>query len=470
MMTGKVPVPCGIILCIAVSLLLVLSMHPSVSAAAERVDFAGAVARALTNNASLSAAGYEWTSARREADVARGDYLPNLAFEERFSRTNIPAQAFSIRINQSRFQVQDFAVENINDPDPLNNYMTAFTLSQPLFAPKAFLRYRMAGREAEAKGLDVSRKKEEVVYQVLTSYLDVLTVKEYVRVVDQEVSDAREHLRIADALERSGMGLSSDVLRAKVALARAESEKVSTENRLALARRSLGLAMGERGGIPVDAVGPVPALPEAGSLEERIAAVRERRMDLRVFSTRLANADTNVTLERAGYLPTVGVMGTYQLDSHDSPFSPDNRTWSVGVGLTWNLFDGLRREAAAAKAAADRSMAEAHYREAEDIAVFQVARAYLSVEEAARRVEIARAAVAAAEEGTRLVKARYENQLSRLIDLLDSQAALHSARADLVRAENDLRQSRAQLEYVSGTLLPWAFSDAKGAGTGGGIR
>jgi outer membrane protein TolC len=469
-MTGKEHVSYGTILRFAVFLLLVFSVHAPVCAAAERVDFAEAVTRALKNNAALSAAGHEWASASMEADVARGDYLPNLAFEERFSRTNIPAQAFSIRINQSRFQVQDFAVENINDPDPLNNYMTAFTLTQHLFAPKAFLRYRMAGREAEAKGLDVSRKKEEVVYQVLTSYLDVLTVKEFVRVADQEVSDAREHLRIADALERSGMGLSSDVLRAKVALARAESEKVSTENRLALARRSLGLAMGERGGIPVDAATPVPNLPEAGSLEERIAAVREHRTDLRAFSTRLANADTNVTLERAGYLPTVGVMGVYQMDSHDSPFSPDNKTWSVGMGLSWNLFDGLRREAAAAKAADDRSKAQAHYRGMEDFAAFQVTRAYLSVEEAARRVEIARAAVDAAEEGTRLIKARYENQLSRVIDLLDAQAALHSARADLVRAENDLRQSRAQLEYASGTLLPWALPESTGAEAGGGTR
>jgi outer membrane protein TolC len=433
-MNGKERVPFGVIRRYTVFLILLLSVQSPVAAAAERVDFAEAVTRALKNNAAVSAAGHEWTSARMEVDVTRGYYLPNLAFEERFSRTNVPAQAFSNKINQS------------------------------------LLRYRMAGREAEAKGLDVSRKKEEVVYRVLTSYLDVLTVKEFVRVADQEVSDAREHLRIADALERSGMGLSSDVLRVRVALARAQSEKVSTENRLALARRSLGLAMGERGGIPVDAAAPLPDLPEAGSLEERIAAVHQHRADLVAFSTRLANADANVTLERAGYLPTVGVMGTYQMDSHDSPFSPDNRAWSVGVGLSWTLFDGLRREAAAAKAAADRSKTEAHYREAEDFAAFQVARAYLSVEEAARRVEIARAAVVAAEEGTRLIKARYENQLSRLIDLLDAQAALHSARADLVGAENDLRQSRAGLEYVSGMLLPWGLSVSKGTEGGREIR
>ena len=73
-------------------------------------------------------------------------------------------------------------------------------------------------------------------------------------------------------------------------------------------------------------------------------------------------------------------------------------------------------------------------------------------------MEIARAAVAAAEEGTRLVKSRYENQLARMIDLLDMQTALNGARADLVRARNDLQNSRAQLEYASGELLSWALT------------
>lgn len=96
------------------------------------------------------------------------------------------------------------------------------------------------------------------------------------------------------------------------------------------------------------------------------------------------------------------------------------------------------------------------------MAAYEVTRAYLAVDESSRRVEIARAAVAAAEEGTRLVKARYENQLERMIDLLDVQTAQNTARADLVRAENDLLQSRAQLEYASGGLLSWSLPGSEG--------
>ncbi len=424
---------------------------------AAAVAFPDAVARALGNNASVAAAGHAWASAKRDAEAARGRYLPSLLFEERFARTNVPAEVFAFKMNQERLLASDFAnVDNFNKPPPINDYTTSFTLEQPLFAPKAYLGYRMAGREVEARGLEAARTKEETVHRVLSAYLDALTAKEFVRVTEQGVSDAREHLRVAEALERDGMGLASDVLRARVFLARAESGLVTAGSRLDLARTALGLAMGEKPGTRVDPAGPVPPLPEPGSLDARIAAVETTRTDLKAFSARIANTETNVTYERSAYLPAVGATGAWQADARDGPFAPDNRTWKVGVGLTWTLFDGLRREAAVGKAVEERARAKAQYRGAGDLAAFEVTRAYLSVEEAGRRAAIARASLEAAEEGMRLVGKRYENQRARMIDVLDAQSALDAARADLVAAENDVLASRAALELASGTLLSWA--------------
>ena len=426
------------------------------ASAMEAVDFHQAVARALSNNAFVAAAGEEAVAARRDADAARGYLLPSVRFDEKFIRTSVPAEAFGIKMNQEKLLASDFLdVRNFNSPPPRNDFVATLSAEQPLFAPKAYIGYGMAKTEAAAKELDLVRRKEDTVYRVLVAVLDVVSARQFVEVAGQGLSDAREHRRIAESLEAAGMGLASDVLRAKVAVAAAEAGKVTAENRLELARRGLALAMGEPGAPPVDVTGPPPEFPDPGTPETEGTAV-SGRADLRASSMRLANAGSNVRLRRSGYLPDVGLAAAYQADAEDSPFSSDNRSWRVGVGLTWNLFDGMRREAELGKAAAELRRARAYDRGMRDQAAFETAQAELGVKEASLRGEIARAALASAEEGVRLLQSRYENHLGRMVDLLDAQTALDGARAARIRAENDVRLSRAQRLYAFGGLLSFA--------------
>jgi outer membrane protein TolC len=205
----------------------------------------------------------------------------------------------------------------------------------------------------------------------------------------------------------------------------------------------------------VDVTGPLPEFPDPAVPGEEGTGTTGRA-DLRASSLRLANAGSDVRLRQSGYLPDVGFAAAYQVDAEDSPFSPENRSWKVGVGLTWNLFDGMRREAELGKAVAGRRRAQAYHRGMRDQAAFEAAQADLGVKEATLRAGIARAALAAAEEGVRLLASRYENHLGRMVDLLDAQTALDAARAARIRAENDVRLSRAQRLYASGGLLSFA--------------
>ena len=438
----------------------IFSFLPAASAM-EAVDFRQAVTRTLSNNAFVSAAGEEALAARRDADAARGHLLPSLRFEEKFVRTTVPAEAFGLKMNQEKLLAADFAdVRNFNSPPPRNDFIATLSLEQPLFAPKAYYGYGMAKVEANAKGQDLYRRKEEAVYRVLAAVLDVITARRFVEVAGQGLSDAREHLRIAESLEAAGMGLASDALRAKVAVATSESAKVTAESRLELARRGLALAMGEPGAPPVDVTGPPPEFPDPATPGDREPGTIDRA-DLRASSLRVANADRYVRLRRSGYLPDIGLSAAYQVDAEDSPFSPDNRSWKVGVGLAWNLFDGMRREAELGKAVAERRRAQAYHRGMRDQAAFEAAQADLGVKEATLRGEFARAALASAEEGARLLKSRYENHLGRMVDLLDAQTALDGARAARILAENDVRLSRARRLYASGGLLSFAAPDAE---------
>jgi outer membrane protein TolC len=425
--------------------------------AGETVDFREAVRRAILRNPSVAVSGFELEAARRDVEIARGYNLPSLTFEEKFVRSSAPAEVFGLKMNRQKLSLDDFAdpVSRFNDPAPVSDFVTSLTLEQPLFAPKAVLGYRMAQREVGAREKDSVRSREEAVRRVILAWLGVRTAREYVAVTAEALHAAKLHLELAGKVERAGVGLASDGLRARVAVAEAESASVSAKNRLELARRGLALAIGEVGGASVDPQGELPPFPPCGTIEERIAKARTARSDLDAVADRVRNADAAVDFQRAESLPTVGLRAGYQLDG-GSPFNPDNRSWNVGLGLRWNLFDGMRKEASTARARVERGRAKEQLRGMGDLAAYQVSEAWLAVADAGARVAIARESVGAAEEGVRLIGARYENQLGKMIDLLDAQAALDGARAGLVRAGNDYVTAQAELEFATGTLLPWA--------------
>ena len=440
-------------------LLLFIAATPVMAVeAVETVGFSEAVARALQRNAAVTVAGFDLEVAKRDVEIALASNLPSLTFEEKFVRSSAPAEVFGLKMNRQMLTADDFAdpVERFNNPAPFTDFITSLSVEQPIFAPRAVLGYRMAKREAGARASDTARTKEETVYRVVSAYLGVLTAKEFVGVTGKALEAARQHYELAGKIERAGLGLSSDALRARVSAAEAEAASVTAMNRLELARKALSLSMGGSGGASIDALGDLPPMPPAGTLEERIAQARRARTDLDAIAIRAKNAESTVDLEKTGYLPTVGLRAGYQIDG-DNPLNPDNRSWNVGVGFRWNLFDGMRNVASVARARGESGKAREQLRGAADRASYQVSQAYLSVIDAESRVAIAREAVAAAEEGGRLIRARYENQLAKMIDVLDAQSALDGARAGQVRAANDLRQSQADLEFATGTLLPWAM-------------
>src|SRR5512146_2181603 len=93
-----------------------------------------AIEIALERSPLLKAGRHEVEAAGAGVDRARAGFLPKVDVSEGFARSDNPVFAFSSKLNQGRFTASDFAIATLNHPDPINNFRTAITLSQPLFA------------------------------------------------------------------------------------------------------------------------------------------------------------------------------------------------------------------------------------------------------------------------------------------------------------------------------------------------
>jgi outer membrane protein len=275
---------------LVMGLFLFILLIPSVQAQGQsperRMTVMEAVQTALVGNHEIRALQSATQAQESDIGIARSYLLPKISFEERYLRTTNPGYAFMSRLNQERIVQQDFNPDLLNRPDAINDFQSSLTVEQPLFVKKAYIGLGMSRTEARAKGEELFRKREDIVFQVVKGCLMLLSAKEYLRAVELGVEDAREHKRLADLRYENGLGQYADSLRASTALMEARQKKNIADKHVSLAKRGLGLLLATTESIDVD--DPAIDLP-LNDISTYVNAA-ESRSDLRAARLRHENA------------------------------------------------------------------------------------------------------------------------------------------------------------------------------------
>lgn len=431
------------------SLFLIFAGLSAASAGERAFTLKEAIDIAMKDNPELRAMNNSVNAVNEDIGVARSHLLPKVAFEERFMRTANPTFAFSSKLNQERFSASDFAVSSLNNPAAINDFQTTISFEQPLYAKKPRVGLKMAKKEYSSRLEDLSRKKEEVAFNIVKTALMARSAAEFASAAEKGVEDAKEHLRLAQLRYDANLGLYSDVLRASTGLTGAEERLVSARKNLSVAKRALGLLLGVSDPVEITGEAPETGLKDIDYYKNASTS----RKDIKALEIRAENARVYVDFAKADYYPVIGVGGAYQLNDHGSPFGSEGDSWQVSAFLRWSIYDGTLRRHETSKAKYKEAEAAEYLSGLKKSVSFMVYEAYLCVEEALKNTELSDSAVKTAEEGERLVRIRYENSLSPMVDLLDSQTSLDNARANSVVKRNDYKFSLIRLSFESGTLL-----------------
>jgi outer membrane protein len=435
----------------ALTALLLLGTTPVF---AGTVTLRQAIERALGNNHLLKAAELEKGAADEGAAASKSRYLPRLFLQSGATLSDTPSTVFMMKLDEGRINpATDFSPGSLNHPHPRGDFRSAVTLEQPLFDTGISTSVAFAGKDAEAAALSLEANRERVAFRVYLAYLKVRTMIAYGEMAEQSAADAREHLRLAGVRERDGIGLKSDQLRATTELAEAEQRLTTAKNDLLLARLRLNLAVGGAEGEPLD-IEELPSLAEPAQALGRLAALaRQNRLDLKLAENSVQKGELGVRQARTAYLPTLYASASYQLNDRDTPLGWDNDSWTVGLNLRWELFDGTRRSHEQEKARLSRrAAAELLENQRREVAL-EVTESELRRQEASLKLGSARAALQAAQEGMRLVTLRFRNGLSSMVELLDAEDALNRSRGNLVALESAYLGSVAEIYYRAGVFL-----------------
>jgi outer membrane protein TolC len=198
--------------------------------------------------------------------------------------------------------------------------------------------------------------------------------------------------------------------------------------------------------IPLDKKRSLPL----GSVEEWLRKALDLRPDLKRLKSQEMIADEEVRKAKMAYLPSLHLVGSYEMDTED--FSRTANNYTVGLLLRFNLFRGFENEWKVYEAFANLQQVKALIKQFELGVEVETRRAFLQTQSAFERIKVAEAAVSQAEESLRIVRNRYENGLFTIVDLLDTETALHQARSHYLRSNYDYTVAMAQLYLAVGTM------------------
>lgn len=335
----------------------------------------------------------------------------------------------------------------------LQRHSFQVSFSQPLWTWGALTGQAKAARqEREASRLGYDRTKQQAAFEAARAFLQAAQASEGVAVAEQALEQQRAFLKVATSRFEAGAAPKLDVLKADLAVARAESDLLIARGQAAVGREALvALTFDARfrtALLAPLAASPLPLLPEA----EALSRAKVQRSDLKALDRLAASAALRGEAARASGLPAVAFRAglTQQNDQLGKAFQSDSQTYQVGLAVTW---DGTAPLRARARAAEQLAQARAHRQElaqAEQGLVLEVRTAWLKVREAQERAAVERRAVGVAQEQARVARLAYREGVITSVEAQEAELALTAARFNTLRAELDAALALESLRFAMG--------------------
>ncbi len=433
---------------------LALGVAPIAAQTPGRITFDDAVRIALERNAGLRAA---QNGAEVDQLAARGralDFLPDLSFSSR--QTTRWGRNFN-----------DVEGRILNDRSSSVNLGLASSVTLfDGFANVAALRQARYASEASQSG--VERERQAVVFDVVSNYVGLIEAHERLGVQRENLAAQEEQLHQIQERLDAGTVPVSDLYQQQASVAGAKVDVVGAERDFELARIALvrtlfldptGDYEFELPALP-DSLAAAPDTTAAGLVETAFA----RRADVDAARAQVEAASQGVRVAGASRWPSLNLSASYAsnyVDTANGGFSDQldlNRTGSVGLALSFPLFDRLDARLATARATLEVDDARLQAETLRQDVAEEVQTALLDLRTAVRRLDAAEAQAKAAERALEAVRDRYEFGAGTLLELTQARAVQVQAESELVSARANLLLQREALRFATGEIDPERFT------------
>lgn len=300
-----------------------------------------------------------------------------------------------------------------------------------------------------------------LIMEVISRYYNLLNAFGMLDIRERAKEQKKYQLDFSKAQFELGMVPRADTLKARAALEGARVDLHEANGELLIRRAELNEVMG----LDLDSIISIEDvdlksldIPEFDSV--LVLAYRERP-DIKQQESSISASKYNMMIAWTNRLPTLTLSGGYSLNAERFAFEDlplnranldDNSDWSVGLVLSFPIFDGGIRSRAIRKANIDLNNARLEYEDLKRKIKLEVKSAHINLENASKKIELTERQVASAEESYEAALGRYRNGLAPITEVIDAEVAFTEGKVNFINSKYDYLEAEALLKRAMGVL------------------
>ncbi|MBN1948280.1 MAG: TolC family protein [Candidatus Cloacimonetes bacterium] len=295
--------------------------------------------------------------------------------------------------------------------------------------------------------------EQEIIFETIRLYYQTKLAEKLVDIQRDALIFAEAYQQQVNEMFEQGLVSEYDQLRARLEVQKLRPQLLEAEKNYRLIRESLlnhlNLPSSELV-LTSDIEIPVPL---EITLEEAIAEGLANRTELELAEINLEVNRVNLRYEKGNFLPNIGISAAYNYyGSGEKKIESEGwgDSYELGIGFSMPLFTGLSNSARIQKARHTYRQAELNLRDLEEKIVLDITSSYQQWLADMEKVVTQQENVELAGKGLIIAQARYENQVSNQLEVIDAQLQVKSARLSYLDATYQAAVSFYQLRKALG--------------------
>ena len=327
-------------------------------------------------------------------------------------------------------------------PKNNNAYLGILSAKEVIFNGNKF-KYAQQSTEllSQVSRLDADLNKDDVVYDIISSYYNLYKVLQSEKVVKQNLNTIDEQIKQSQRFFDQGLVTKNDVLRFQLQRANIELNGIDLETNRKIVNYNLNILLGlpESTDLKVDTF--TEASRQIAPLTNYIDTAMASRNEVKQFNLREEVAETNIKSIHANQAPVLAASGSaYYVGIAASPIPQTGNFITpivIGLNLSWDFSTLWNNKNKIAQAKIQREEVDINKSITIDNIKREVNQNYENYLMAVNKITLLQTSIAQAGENNNILQSKYKSNVASATDRADAQTLLYQAQINLELAKAD---------------------------------